>query len=66
MEIGRDCETEILIEELLILAKRLNLMTIAEGVETEEQWSFLKEHGCPMIQGYYFGRPVLPDELMRR
>jgi diguanylate cyclase (GGDEF)-like protein len=66
MEIGRDCETEILIEELLILAKRLNLMTIAEGVETEEQWLFLKEHGCPMIQGYYFGRPVLPDELMRR
>ncbi|BES64119.1 hypothetical protein SANA_05580 [Gottschalkiaceae bacterium SANA] len=66
MEIGRDCESEILIEELLILAKRLNLMTIAEGVETEEQWLFLKEHGCPMIQGYYYGRPVLPDELMRR
>ncbi len=65
IEIGRDRESEILIEELLILAKRLNLMTIAEGVETEEQWQFLLDHECPMIQGYYFGRPVLPDELMR-
>ena len=65
IEIGQDRETEILIEELLILARRMNLMTIAEGVETEQQWLFLKEHGCRMIQGYYFGRPVLPDELMQ-
>lgn len=65
IEIGQDRETEILIEELLILAERMNLMTIAEGVETEQQWLFLKEHGCRMIQGYYFGRPVLPDELIR-
>ena len=63
-EIGLDRETEILIEELLIIASRLNLMTIAEGVETEEQWLFLKKNHCPMIQGYYFGRPALPDELM--
>jgi diguanylate cyclase (GGDEF)-like protein len=65
MEIGRDRETEIMIEELLILAKRMNLATIAEGVETEEQWAFLKEKGCSMIQGYYFGRPVRPDQLMK-
>jgi|GEM_PF-3327502 len=64
-EIGQDRETEIMIEELLILANRMNLMTIAEGVETEAQWHFLREHGCRMIQGYYFGRPVKAEELIQ-
>lgn len=64
-EIGQDRETEIMIEELLILANRMNLMTIAEGVETQAQWHFLREHGCRMIQGYYFGRPVKAEELFR-
>lgn len=63
-EIGQDRETEIMIEELLILANRMNLTTIAEGVEAEDQWRFLQKHGCQLVQGYYFGRPVKADELL--
>ena len=36
---------------------------IAEGVETEEQLRALKEMGCDLVQGYYFSRPVPPEEF---
>ncbi|MBC7502727.1 MAG: EAL domain-containing protein, partial [Herminiimonas sp.] len=42
------------------LANHLNLTTIAEGVENEEQLAFLASQGCDLIQGFYTGRPLLP------
>ena len=47
------------------LAKTFGLKTVAEGVEREEQVSVLREIGCDMGQGYYFGRPVPPEEFER-
>lgn len=49
---------------ILSLAKHLNLSTVAEGVENEEQFEFLAKHGCDLIQGYYSGRPQAPDAVM--
>ena len=48
---------------IINLARNLGLRVIAEGVETEPQMDFLRRNGCDEIQGYYFYRPMPPDEL---
>ncbi|HEX8956024.1 MAG TPA: EAL domain-containing protein [Burkholderiaceae bacterium] len=49
---------------VLSLASHLNLTTIAEGVENDQQLSFLSKQGCTMIQGYLTGRPLPPEEAI--
>jgi diguanylate cyclase (GGDEF)-like protein/PAS domain S-box-containing protein len=48
---------------IIAMAHNLNLRVIAEGVETEGQLSSLRGHGCDEMQGYYFSRPLPPDEI---
>ena len=57
----RDRKDTRLIEAVISLAKSLGLVTIAEGVETEEQLLALKELGCDIVQGFYFSRPLPAD-----
>ena len=40
------------------MAKEIGIHTLAEGVETEEQFMFLRNIGCEKVQGYFFGRPL--------
>jgi diguanylate cyclase (GGDEF)-like protein/PAS domain S-box-containing protein len=47
---------------IISMAKSLRLKVIAEGVETEAQMSFLRAHKCDEIQGYYFSRPLSPEQ----
>ena len=47
----------IIISSILYMAKEIGIHTVAEGVETEEQYRFLKVAGCERMQGYYFARP---------
>ncbi len=49
---------------VLSLASHLNLSTVAEGVENEEQLQYLAKHGCGLVQGYLTGRPLLPEEII--
>lgn len=47
-----------MIKGIVGLAKDLGIHTLVEGVETEEQFAFLRDIGCEMVQGYLFGRPA--------
>ena len=60
-----DTRAADIIAIVIELAKRLDMKTVAEGVETDEQCRFLAEAGCDMIQGFLFSPPVPPDEFER-
>lgn len=49
---------EIVIENIIKMAHRMGLLTIAEGVETLEEYKILKSLGCDFIQGFYFSKPL--------
>jgi diguanylate cyclase (GGDEF)-like protein/PAS domain S-box-containing protein len=51
---------------IINMAKGLNLRVIAEGVENEAQMSFLREHQCDEIQGYYFSKPLAVEEVANK
>ena len=52
-----------IVASTIILAKRLGLEVVAEGVETREQLICLKLAGCDMVQGYHFSRPMSAEQL---
>jgi diguanylate cyclase (GGDEF)-like protein/PAS domain S-box-containing protein len=52
------------VEAVLTLARRMGLTVIAEGVETADQDELLREMGCPMVQGYLYGRPARPADVV--
>ena len=53
-----DDRSRQIITSVVTMAKMLGVETLAEGVETQEQVSFLKKINCGRIQGYYYGRPM--------
>ncbi|MCX6006822.1 MAG: EAL domain-containing protein, partial [Chloroflexi bacterium] len=61
--IPKDIEDNAITEAIIAMGKTLSLTVIAEGVETQEQMDFLKKHACDQIQGYYFSRPIPPDQF---
>ena len=50
-------------ESSVELAKKLNMYTVAEGVETEEELILVKELGCDQMQGFYIAKPMLADDF---
>lgn len=50
------------ITDIIQMAQHLEIETLAEGVETEEQRDFLKSAGCELVQGFFYARPVPVDE----
>jgi EAL domain-containing protein (putative c-di-GMP-specific phosphodiesterase class I) len=59
----RDAKDLAIVRSVVELAHNLGLKTVAEGVEEESTVTALAELGCDDAQGYYFGRPMSPDEL---
>lgn len=57
-------KTTLIAESIVDLAKKLDLHTVAEGVETQAEFEFVKKLGCETGQGYFFAKPMSHDELI--
>ena len=64
-DIPNDPDDAAIIKAIIAMASSLKLEVIAEGVETEEQLSFLLAHQCDKLQGYLFSHPV-PAEVLTK
>lgn len=54
---------KILVDTIISLSHRMGVKVVAEGVESAEQYSLLKDMKCDMFQGYYFSKPLPADEI---
>jgi len=64
--IVQDARNQVFLRHLVGLAKGLNLLTVAECVETAEEAALLRREGVNFVQGYYFGRPSLEKPWLAR
>jgi EAL domain-containing protein (putative c-di-GMP-specific phosphodiesterase class I) len=58
-------EDTAIVTAVIAMARSLKLRVVAEGVETLEELEFLQANGCDEAQGYYFSRPVPPEQFAR-
>jgi EAL domain-containing protein (putative c-di-GMP-specific phosphodiesterase class I) len=52
-----------ILEGSLEIARRMGMTSVAEGVETEDDWRLVRELGCDRAQGYFIGRPMSPEDF---
>jgi EAL domain-containing protein (putative c-di-GMP-specific phosphodiesterase class I) len=62
-DVAMDPDATSLVSAIIQMTHSLNLKTIAEGIETEEQWKLLRLLKCDMAQGFFFSKAVSPQEL---
>ena len=59
-----DPQNQTIVSAFIELARGLGMTTLAEGIETEGELAFVLERGCVMGQGFYFSKPVPPEEII--
>ena len=64
IDIPRDEDDVAITLAVIGMAHSLQLKVVAEGVETDAQYEFLKKHGCDEMQGYHFSSPLPDDDLV--
>ena len=62
-DVADDADDQAIVKAIINLANSLGIDTIAEGVETLPQLTFLQTHGCQEAQGFYFSKPVPVDQF---
>jgi diguanylate cyclase (GGDEF)-like protein/PAS domain S-box-containing protein len=63
-EVHADPQSASMVSAIIALASNLGMLPLAEGIETEAEWRFLADRGCTLGQGYFFSRPVPPEEIL--
>lgn len=58
-----DAQKQAIVESSIELAQKLGLKTVAEGVETDADWTLMKRYGCDQSQGYFSGRPMPAEDF---
>ena len=61
--LGSDPDDTAIVDAVVGLGRSLGLTTVAEGVETAQQASRLKDLGCDLVQGYYYARPLAAEDV---
>jgi diguanylate cyclase (GGDEF)-like protein/PAS domain S-box-containing protein len=64
-QITTDPDETTIVTAVIGMGRSLKLRVVAEGVETQQQLAFLQQHECDEAQGYYFSRPVVPQEFAK-
>ena len=64
--LGENATDTALVRMIIDLCHTLGVEVLAEGIETSDQATLLRDMGCDMGQGYYFARPILGEELAKR
>lgn len=62
IEVDRD--SALITSAVIALARRLEILTVAKGIETQEQWRTLRAQGCDMVQGYFICPPLPADQFL--
>jgi diguanylate cyclase (GGDEF)-like protein/PAS domain S-box-containing protein len=63
-DVSTDREAGSMVQAIIQLSEGLGMTSFAEGIETEDEWRFLAEHGCPLGQGFLFSRPVPAADIL--
>ena len=62
-EVNSDPQSASMVSAIIALANNLGMEPLAEGIETENEWRFLADRGCPFGQGFYFSRPIPAEQI---
>jgi diguanylate cyclase (GGDEF)-like protein/PAS domain S-box-containing protein len=65
-DVATDPQAGSMVHAVIQLADGLGMTSLAEGIETEAEWRFLRERGCVLGQGFHFSRPVPAQEILER
>jgi EAL domain-containing protein (putative c-di-GMP-specific phosphodiesterase class I) len=62
-DLPKDSEDQAIAQAIISMGKALGMTVVAEGVETTEQETFLRDHACDEMQGFLFSKPVPPENM---
>lgn len=65
MNVAHNDKSRAIVKAIIQLGRTLGIRTVAEGVETEEQWEILRRKGCDELQGFYFAKPLAEADMHR-